>query len=198
MKPHEINSHPYFIKGWYLEDDELIDSLIQTHKDSPNKKQGEIILTDSGQAEINPERKDSIDVKLSENLNAQGKYYDHLNDCIKSYAKEFQFCPMNKTGIIQDVMLQYYPIGGGYHEWHYERGGVYLPASTRHLVFMTYLNTIEEPDFGGGTAFFYQDLAIQAERGLTLVWVSDWTHTHRGLASKTSEKYIATGWTNFI
>ena len=47
---------------------------------------------------------------------------------------------------------------------------------TGNLVFMTYLNTVTDL---GGTAFKYQNLEVQAEKGLTLIWPSDWTHTHK-------------------
>jgi hypothetical protein len=39
-----------------------------------------------------------------------------------------------------------------------------------------------------------QDLAVKPKKGLTLIWPSDWSHTHRGVPSNTEEKIIATGW----
>ena len=63
-------------------------------------------------------------------------------------------------------------------------------ARFRVLVFMTYLNDV--PD--GGTMFKYQDLIVPAKKGLTLIWPTDFTHTHRGIPSPTQEKWIATGW----
>jgi len=59
---------------------------------------------------------------------------------------------------------------------------------------MTYLNDIKE---GGETEFYYQKLKIKPETGLTLIWGTDWTTTHRGIPSKTETKYIATGWYSF-
>ena len=59
---------------------------------------------------------------------------------------------------------------------------------------MTYLNDISDR---GGTAFFHQKLEVQPEKGLTLIWPADWTHTHRGVVSMTEEKYIITGWCVF-
>ena len=55
---------------------------------------------------------------------------------------------------------------------------------------MTYLNDV--PD--GGTAFYHQKIETKAEKGLTLIWPSTWTHTHKGIISPTSEKQIVTGW----
>jgi hypothetical protein len=65
----------------------------------------------------------------------------------------------------------------------------------RHLVFMTYLNDVEE---GGETEWFHQNLRIKPEKGLTVIWPSDWTFTHRGLPSTIQDKYIITGWFNYI
>jgi hypothetical protein len=59
---------------------------------------------------------------------------------------------------------------------------------------MTYLNDVFE---GGETEFYYQNIKVNARKGLTLVWPADWTHTHRGLVSNTQEKYIVTGWLNY-
>ena len=63
----------------------------------------------------------------------------------------------------------------------------------RHLVFMTYLNDV--PD--GGTEWYYQDLKLPAEKGLTILWPADWTHTHRGIISMSTTKYIITGWYSY-
>ena len=56
---------------------------------------------------------------------------------------------------------------------------------------MTYLNDVEE---GGETYFKYQDKKIKPEVGKTIIWPSDWTHTHKGVSPKSGFKYIATGW----
>ena len=57
---------------------------------------------------------------------------------------------------------------------------------------MTYLNSCD-----GGTDFKNQGITIPATKGLTLIWPSEWTHTHKGIISNTSEKYIVTGWFGF-
>ena len=60
---------------------------------------------------------------------------------------------------------------------------------------MTYLNDVTD---GGETEFYHQQLKIKAERGKTLIWPVDWTYTHRGVVSNTQEKYIITGWYDFL
>ena len=64
----------------------------------------------------------------------------------------------------------------------------------RHLVFCTYLNNVEN----GGTEFLYQDFVTEAKKGSTIIFPAGWTHTHRGQISQNQEKYIITGWFNFI
>ena len=89
--------------------------------------------------------------------------------------------------------IQHYKPGEGYLNWHSERS-VHL-THQRALTFMTYLNDVED---GGGTEFKYQGLRHNAKKGKTLIWPSDFTHTHRGQKSETQEKYITTGWFNHV
>ena len=58
---------------------------------------------------------------------------------------------------------------------------------------MTYLNTVDN----AGTEFYYQKLKIPCKKGLTLIWPSDFTHTHKGIINEKKEKYILTGWLNY-
>jgi hypothetical protein len=55
-------------------------------------------------------------------------------------------------------------------------GGGGGQGASRHLVFMTYLNDVDDE---GGTEFFHQKLVVQPRKGLTLVWPADWTFMHR-------------------
>jgi hypothetical protein len=59
---------------------------------------------------------------------------------------------------------------------------------------MTFLNNVPE----GGTHFKYQNLTVPAEKGLTLMWPTDFTHTHKGQITKKHEKYILTGWLGYV
>ena len=86
--------------------------------------------------------------------------------------------------------IQHYKPEEGFKKWHFERSS---KAENRCLVFMTYLNDV--PD--AGTHFKYQDLTTPAEKGLTLIWPTDFTHTHKGQITKQHEKYILTGWLGY-
>ena len=37
-------------------------------------------------------------------------------------------------------------------------------------------------------------IKLKPKKGLTVIWPAEWTHTHRGIASMTQDKYIVTGW----
>lgn len=90
--------------------------------------------------------------------------------------------------------IQKYKPGEGFFNWHCERSVPTAASVDRALVFMTYLNDV--PD--GGTKFFHQDIVTPAKKGLTIIWPVDWTYTHAGQISQTSEKYIVTGWIYYL
>ena len=121
-------------------------------------------------------------------------YGRELQGCLDAYIDKFKFAGMvaRFDDSVDRPLVQKYPKGGAYHAWHTER--VDKRTSHRHLVFMTYLNDITD---GGETEFLYQKLKVKPRKGLTLIWPTDWTHTHRGVPSPTQEKYIATGWYSF-
>ena len=83
--------------------------------------------------------------------------------------------------------IQYYKPGAGYFAEHCERTS---KNENRCLVWMTYLT--DTPN--AGTHFKYQNITAPCKKGLTLIWPTDFTHTHRGQISDTHEKYIITGW----
>ena len=55
---------------------------------------------------------------------------------------------------------------------------------------MLYLNNVAN----GGTEFKYQKITTEAIKGNLVIWPAEFTHLHKGVISKTKEKYIATGW----
>ena len=86
--------------------------------------------------------------------------------------------------------VQRTPPKGGFHAWHCERGG--HNYANRMLVWTIYLNDIPEGE--GETEFLEFGLKIPAKKGRMCFFPADWTHTHRGNAVYTHDKYIATGW----
>jgi hypothetical protein len=124
------------------------------------------------------------------------KYFINLYEVVKQYNEKYIWArEVNPWGITENINIQYYRPMAGYKAWHTERIGKMLPSVNRHLVFMTYLNDVTDQ---GGTEFFYQKITAQPRKGLTLIWPADWTHLHRGIVSPSQEKYIITGWFDFL
>ena len=117
-------------------------------------------------------------------------YLTHLDKCLKEYVKRYEFsAKVSNFFLSKHTNLQKYNPGQGYYKWHFEDNVI----GKRHLVFMTYLNDVDD----GGTEFKYQNITTPAKKGLTLIWPTHWTHTHRGQVSNTKIKYITTGWFDF-
>jgi hypothetical protein len=186
-----------FIKLWQIEDLSVCDDLIDYWKNS-EKTPGANYSRD-GNIVVNKTEKDSLDVQISvreTTSSALEKYLKKLQSIVSEYITEFPMCNQySPWGLVDNITIQYYPLGGGYKTWHCERGSPSQPITTRHLVFMTYLNDVTD---AGETEFFHQNLKIVPKKGLTVIWPADWTYTHRGIPSMTQEKYIITGWFNYI
>jgi len=80
----------------------------------------------------------------------------------------------------------------GYHVWHCESNS---SQDIRVLSWILYLNDIEE---GGETEFLYQSLRIKPKTGTFILFPAYFTHTHRGNPPLKREKYIATGWIEYV
>jgi hypothetical protein len=189
MKAHTINKLDNFIKAWYLEDTSICDWLINYHNTSPNKQPGV-----SSYKNHDTRIKDSVDVALDK----QGflHYFNFLKDPLQAYVSEYPACSKSTPfSVTENVQIQHYLPGGGFHAWHSERTTSKDPIAKRHLVFMTYLNDVTDC---GETQFYHQDIKIKPEKGLTVIWPVDWTFLHRGIPSPTQEKYILTGWTSYL
>ena len=182
-----------FIRSYQL-DTKLCDDLVKYFsKNKEYKNKGGCFS--NGKLQVNKDIKDSIDVNFynsSCNKTIQ-KYFKELSRIAQSYIDEFKLIDYNLRTSKSGSLIQFYPKGGGYKKWHFER--FTIESSSRALVFMTYLNTIKD---GGETEFLYQKIKFKPKKGLSLIWPTDFTHTHRGIPSPTEEKMIVTGWLNFI
>ena len=188
MREHDVNGLNNFIMGWYADDTSFCDELIEYHnRDETIKVQGIM-----GGGKINLNVKESIDSTYRPSMLNEFTYNNILKTCSKLYNEKYPYSIVCGYEVKFGFNIQHYPIGGGFKEWHTERNSADFPDVTRHLVWMTYLNDVDD----GGTQFFHQDLTIKAEKGLTLIWPADWTFVHRGQVSNTKEKWIITGWYN--
>jgi hypothetical protein len=185
-----------FIHSEYIKDLSLCDDIINFHKNSDKKCQG-VMLGPNGAPTIMKEIKESTDVRLNDDAELFFRYISlNLKPVLKSYVDKFPWCAaFSKFGMKNSTTIQHYKPSEAYHAWHTERFTSQEPAASRHLVFMTYLNDVDD---GGETEFFHQQLKVVPRKGLTLIWPADWTYVHRGIPSPTQEKYIVTGWYNFV
>jgi|TARA_R110002020_G_scaffold190899_3_gene390525 prolyl 4-hydroxylase len=192
MKAHSINKKNNFIAGWYLDNLQVCDDLIKTFegaKKSPGKlgPNREVIKKD----------KDSTDIAFrpTDPHPVAQTYLKELGLVAEAYKKLYPWCSRQHAtwGLVETINIQRYHPTQGYHIYHFERGDG-LSTSARHLTFMTYLNTLKD---GGETEFYHQKFRAKPRKGLTLIWPGDWTHTHRGITSRTETKYIITGWYSY-
>ena len=181
-----------FISGWFI-DESICDGVIDFYQED-NYFPVTPGLSSSGQ--VNTKQKESLDKSISHVTKDPRlvSYFDALSEVIKLYTEKYIWCDITESwSIVENVNIQWYPPNGGFKVFHFERNGK-LVSMNRHLVFMTYLNDVTD---AGETEFYYQKLKVQPQKGLTLVWPVDWTHTHRGIPSPTQEKIIITGWYSF-
>lgn len=188
MIEHNINSLNNFICG-YVNPDSICDELVNYHQRSPDKFQGEV-----GYGRVDPSAKQSTDVELSfdKSPNLARRYSAYLKQSVDAYLTKYPAAGNSVWTINERVNIQHYKPSEAYHAWHCERVDHTYPNVARHLVFMTYLNSLDD----GETEFLHQDLKVKPQKGLTLIWPADWTFTHRGLPSA-NDKYIITGWFSF-
>tara|TARA_B100000287_G_scaffold351509_1_gene340686 strand:- start:527 stop:1108 length:582 start_codon:yes stop_codon:yes gene_type:complete len=189
MKEYEID-YGSFIGGWYMPE-EICDSVVDVLISEKDK----LVDGETGRG-LTPELKKckelyispaDFDVKLKE-------YLDCLSKCVDLYKERYPFCDQVGVYSLKDnnIKIQHYMPGDGFYKWHAENGGSGY-STFRHLVFMTYLNTLDS----AGTEFYYQKTITPCEKGLTIIWPAGWTHTHRGVTNYESEKTIITGWYSF-
>ncbi|OUW92351.1 MAG: hypothetical protein CBD88_08585 [Flavobacteriales bacterium TMED228] len=190
MKEYKL---PYesFVAG-YMAPKRLCDDIVKYYKDNKEKRYVGTVAT----FEVVKDVKESTDIMIQpeDTFEPFGEYRHHLQKCIEEYQKKYTSIGMYaRFNIAQPYLIQHYPKGGGFKIWHFENAG-YPQIIKRKLVFMTYLN--DAPN--AGTEFKYQKLTTPCKKGLTLIWPAEFTHTHRGVISKTHKKTIITGWFEVI
>ena len=128
----------------------------------------------------------SYNILSGDNLSME--FLPKIKDFVGEYLKKFSVLSQEKL-LIYDTKAKKIPIGGGFHNWHFENTG--LQVSARKLVIQLYLNTIEE---GGETEFLYINKRIKAEQGRLIIFPAAFTHTHRGNPPIGQDKYIISTW----
>jgi prolyl 4-hydroxylase len=193
---HEVcNIQNCFVGGWYTkEDNGLLDRIndwFDKEYELGNYDYGRI--GDDGR--IDPEHKDGIETILDRNPELYKEYVEeYLTPVLQCYNLLYPHsAQVDCFDVNYAINLQEYPPNSkGYSKWHAEVEG--MGSADRHLVFMTYLNDVDDR---GDTQFWYQNLNIKPEKGLTIFFPSGWTHVHRGLSSPTQHKRFLTGWYSY-
>tara|TARA_B100000902_G_scaffold78806_1_gene83528 strand:- start:1909 stop:2517 length:609 start_codon:yes stop_codon:yes gene_type:complete len=189
-----------FMGAWFIPEkvcDEVLDFF---DKEKENHEPGKVYgfkeedgnLVDANY--VNPESKKCMQISVDAFPPEMHSYGLSLAEALDNYLKKYDWA--NNTcrfAIEERVNVQHYKPGEGFYTWHMENDGN-GSCNDRHLVFMTYLNDVEN---GGTEFYYYPDLNIQARKGLTLIWPAGWTHTHKGVISNVEEKTIVTGWYSF-
>ena len=180
----------------YKVDHDMCDKFIDLfHKFKSHHSHGQVMMNDKKGGQQDKNIKDSTDLSInwwnSQSQPTVKKYQEILTNNFLDYRKKYEMVQQLSIGLANIFNIQHYKPNGGYKAWHFER---HHNEQLRIFAFMTYLNDV--PD--GGTEFLYQDLALKAKKGDTVIWPAEWTHTHKSQISTTHEKYIATGWFSLI
>ena len=182
-----------FVESYTLKDLTLCDDVIDFFDNATDLHySGEV-----GKDIVDKTHKDCLQCNLDSNEKLFKEYTSQLINITHEYCEKYNFVNHYAPwGIIEPINIKKYtPPHQAFHGWHTERAAPIMPICLRNLVFMTYLNDVDD---GGETEYFYQDLKISPKKGKTVIWPADWTHTHRGLPSLTQTKYIITGWFSFL
>jgi len=175
-----------FIKIYKVDKSICRDLIKYFKKNNEYKQRGAI--QNSNKLEIDTTIKESTDVCFFNGSNDKTiiKFFNILNKHYNDYIKHYSLNEFLWTSVTNNI--QHYKPNEGFKVWHYENKNLNL--SKRKLVYMLYLNNVKN----GGTEWKYQELKTEAVSGDLVIWPASFTHTHRGIISKTDEKYIATGW----
>ena len=183
-----------FIYTFQIQDTSVCDDLIEYHKKNTEFKDFGYSGAGPHGAKIDNSVKESVDVFVqpySKHPTIKKYFEEEIKKGVLDYKQKYEFCDM-PFQIKEPMNIQYYPPGGGFKQWHYERNSYVHDELSRVLVYMTYLNDVDN----AGTEWLYQNFKTEAKKGLSVIWPAEWTHTHKGIVSESQEKYIATGWLN--
>jgi len=184
-----------FISQSYIKNTSVCIDIIDFFESSADITQGQCQNV-HGETIVDANYKNCSQAVLDTNEALYWKYVNFLQESCNQYAIDFPYCnEYSPWRICEPISIQKYEPGQAFSQYHTERIGRNGIQSSRHLVFMTYLNDVLT---GGETEFFHQKLFVKPKQGLTLIWPADWTHTHRGIPAPFETKYIVTGWYNYV
>ena len=196
MHQRPIKTSEDFIQTWHIPEG-ICDGFLEYFENNEKLHVEGCCIEEGKGGVVVKDAKESTDIPISpSNMNQPFMDYRiELQKCLNQYIKIYPHIDnMNKFDITENYNIQHYPKGGGFKKEHFERDGTFSKSIKRCLVFMTYLNDLDD----GGTKFIYQNRIVKAQKGKTVIFPVDWTHTHVSQISNTKEKTIITGWYSFL
>lgn len=177
------------IGGWYMPES-ICDNLIDLYYSNQTNAQAGTV----GNERVVPNKKKCTELFIPPDQSYLiSEYLKQLSNVLEKYKIKYPYSDsVLEYNIQENIKIQHYKPTEGYYAWHTENDGR-RSNKFRHLVFMTYLNTVEN----AGTQFYHQELTTPCEKGLTIIWPSAWTHFHRGVTNNEKDKFIITGWYSF-
>jgi len=115
------------------------------------------------------------------------------NEIWPIYLKTFPMLDRTDKHTVYEIKIQKTKPSGGYHVWHSESAR--RSVCQRIFVFSLFLNDVKE---GGETEFLYQKCRVKPQKNRLVMWPSHVTHTHRGNPPLSGDKYILTGWMEYM
>ena len=185
-----------FIHSWTMPE-YICDEILDYYNSNTHLHKKGVLVKNGIDHSVNTKEKDATEIFITpDNQNKPfGEYREFLQQGLEEYIKVYPHVNnMYSFNVTESYNIQHYKKGEGFKVEHFERTGQFNYTIKRCLVFMTYLNDLD----AGGTRFVYQDRTIKAVKGKSLIFPSDWTHTHVGQISTTQEKTIVTGWFSHI
>jgi hypothetical protein len=142
--------------------------------------------------------KNDESVAMTFGMDDSGNFLGGFNEifwgqCYPEYTRFFSTLnDYSRHGILTYKIQKTLP-GQGYHIWHCE--AMNMESSKRLGTYILYLNDVEE---GGETEFLYLNQRIKPAAGTLVIFPTGYVHTHRGNSPLKGEKYILTGWVEFV
>jgi len=109
------------------------------------------------------------------------------------YVEKFPLLNTTDKHTVYEVKIQKTKPSEGYHVWHTELMG--KKDQSRLFAFMLYLNDVTE---GGETEFLYQKCRVTPVKNRFILWPAGITHMHRGNPPLSNDKFVLTGWLEYL
>ena len=152
-----------------------------------------------GKNHIDPSLKASTDINADFNKEEYNQYntiiHQPLTQAIDQYVNDYPYLKQgDEFGIWSSYNLQHYKDGEGYSKLHCE----WMAFHNHYYNFRMMAWMINLNDAQCGTYFPTQDITTIAKQGVCTLWPAYWTHPHKGVTPNIGNKYIATGWVNYV